>query len=58
MKKNQCINCGQMLKKAPATSEYSWVGKTDGQETCLQGATLVNGEWVSDQDHCTEGEWC
>jgi hypothetical protein len=56
MKKNQCINCAQMLKKAPADSEYTWVGKTDGKETCYAGATLVNGEWVSNQDHCTESE--
>ena len=46
-----------MLKKAPADSEYSWVGKTDGKDTCYADATLVNGEWVSNQDHCTESEW-
>ncbi len=45
-----------MLKKAPADSEYSWVGKTDGKDTCYADATLVNGEWVSDADHCTESE--
>lgn len=57
MKKNQCIHCGQMLKKAAADSEYSWIGKSDGQETCFAGATLVNGQMVSNQDHCTESEW-
>lgn len=56
MKKNQCINCAQMLKRAPADSEYTWVGKTDGKDTCYADATLVNGEWVSDADHCTESE--
>jgi hypothetical protein len=56
MKKNQCIHCGQMLKKATADSEYTWIGKTDNKETCYEGATLINGEWVSEQDHCTESE--
>jgi hypothetical protein len=56
MKKNQCINCGQMLKKASADSEFTWVGKTDNKETCYAGATLVNGEMISEQDHCTESE--
>jgi hypothetical protein len=56
MKKNQCIHCGQMLKKATADSEYTWIGKTDNKETCYEGATLINGEMVSDQDHCTESE--
>jgi len=56
MKKSQCINCGQMLKPASIDSEYTWVGKTDGKESCFEGATLVNGEMVSNQDHCTENE--
>jgi hypothetical protein len=57
MKKNQCINCAQMLKPAPADSEYTWIGKTDGKQACYAGATLVDGEMVSNQDHCTESEW-
>jgi hypothetical protein len=56
MRKNQCINCGQMLKPAPADSEYTWIAKADGKESCYAGATLVNGEMVSNQDHCTESE--
>ena len=46
-----------MLKPAPADSEYTWIGKTDGKEACYAGATLVDGELVSNQDHCTESEW-
>lgn len=57
MRQQQCINCGQRLKPAPSESEYSWVGMTDKQETCLEGATLVDGQWVSNQDHCTDSEW-
>jgi hypothetical protein len=45
-----------MLKRASADSDYTWVGKTDQKETCYAGATLVNDEWVSEQDHCTEQE--
>ena len=45
-----------MLKKASADSEFTWVGKTDNKETCYAGATLVNGEMISEQDHCTESE--
>jgi hypothetical protein len=57
MKKNQCINCGQLLKPAPSDSEWSWIGKTDNKETCFEGATqMANGEWVSEQDHCTQSE--
>ncbi len=54
--KAKCVNCGQMLKRASADSDYTWVGKTDQKETCYAGATLVNDEWVSEQDHCTEQE--
>lgn len=46
-----------MLKKASPHSEYTWIGKTDGREACYADATLVNGEMVSEQDHCTESEW-
>lgn len=57
MRKNQCVNCGQSLKKASADSEYSWIGQTDKKETCFAGATqMPNGDWVSNQDHCTESE--
>jgi hypothetical protein len=51
-----CVNCGQRLKKAPQSSEYTWVGQTDKKEACYAGATAVNGELVSEQDHCTEEE--
>jgi hypothetical protein len=56
MKKNQCVHCGQMLKKAPADAEYCWIGKTDNQGYCYAGATEVNGVLVSEQEHCTESE--
>lgn len=58
MKSNTCVNCGQRLKKAPATSEYNWVGQSDKKESCMSGATeMPNGEWISNQDHCSESEW-
>jgi len=57
MKKNQCINCGQMLKKAPADSDYTWIGKTDLKETCYSGAVqMPNGEFISEQDHWTDSD--
>lgn len=50
----KCVNCGQQLRKAKADSEYSWIGKTDNQETCFAGATQIwDGTLVSEQDHCT-----
>lgn len=56
MKVNKCVNCGQKLKPA-IDSDYSWIGQTDKQETCYAGATQVaNGNWVSEQDHCTKEE--
>lgn len=57
-KTHKCVNCGQRLKKAPADSEYTWVGQSDKQESCFAGATLLsNGTLVSEQDHCSESEW-
>jgi hypothetical protein len=41
MKKNQCINCAQMLKPAPADSEYTWIGKTDGNKPGTQVQPLI-----------------
>lgn len=56
--KNVCVNCGQLLKQAPADSEYTWIGQTDKQESCRAGATqIADGRMVSNQDHCSEREW-
>jgi hypothetical protein len=53
----KCINCGQQLRKAKADSDYSWIGKTDNQESCYAGATqMPDGRFVSNQDHCTAKE--
>ena len=53
----KCHNCGQMLQKANADSEYTWRAIRDRQETCYIGATqMPNGEWVSEQEHITYKE--
>lgn len=57
MRKNQCINCGQLLKAAKPTDEFCWIGKTDGEGYCREGATLcADGVWRSEQEHTTESE--
>jgi hypothetical protein len=55
-KKEKCINCGQFLISAPDHSDYTWTGVTDGKDTCYADATLINGSWISNADHCTERE--